>query len=575
MRSRTKTLRAKWIGFLAPFIAIILIILIATMISMNYSLRQQAARNSQNILTYYKNQLHQEMRTEEQTFSRFCEDEYLSSAIRETDPNKQYFVKRELEQHMLSFLHSGVGLDGVWMIAPKSKGIDQFIVSENFKSLDEKENLLSYIKSLEYGMTGSDWAFHKIGNEYFLMKIITKGNYSCGVWIMARSLLATLKSFQPETGIEFLICDKYGNVLEQESGAQQIQVVPDESSATYHQINGSSYIQAAVASAEGGFMIAALVSQTAALRGFTMVVPAFLIIFLNVAMIFLLSIYFISLYINDPLWKLVRHISVVREGDLKSHINEETGIYEFQEVYRNFNDMQDNILRLEQENRDERLEEEHVKRQFLQMQLKSHFFLNCININYSLIGMRRYDLAKKLDICMGKYMRYISRDVDETVLVKDEVEHIQDYMSIQELRYPDKFTYSIYMEPNTRSAKIYPLMIQTFVENAGKYAIIPEHCNIIQIIIAKEDKSLRITVRDNGNGFPQDLLRELNQPSEEVLHGIQGVGIRNVKARLRLYYHGKAHLSFSNAQNGGADVELLIPWYMCKPSDDKEPKVFQ
>ncbi len=65
--------------------------------------------------------------------------------------------------------------------------------------------------------------------------------------------------------------------------------------------------------------------------------------------------------------------------------------------------------------------------------------MNCLNIIYSLAELQNYSLIQKMDMCMVNYLRYLARKEDEPVNIEQELEHIRNYMEIQELRYRTVF----------------------------------------------------------------------------------------------------------------------------------------
>ena len=105
------------------------------------------------------------------------------------------------------------------------------------------------------------------------------------------------------------------------------------------------------------------------------------------------------------------------------------------------------------------------------------------------------------------------------------------------------------------------LCIHTFIENSFKYAKLGSVQKelIIQIRIneleTEEGKFLDIQIRDNGAGYPENILREINA---EPVEGSVSVGINNLKRRCRLLYGTWAEYDFYNED--GAVSELVLPW---------------
>ena len=75
-----------------------------------------------------------------------------------------------------------------------------------------------------------------------------------------------------------------------------------------------------------------------------------------------------------------------------------------------------------------------------------------------------------MSMITSNYFRYIFQNTQDLVPVKNELEHIKNYMEIQKMRYGDTFSYEIHAEEGTENIRIPPILIQTFIENAIKHS---------------------------------------------------------------------------------------------------------
>lgn len=112
--------------------------------------------------------------------------------------------------------------------------------------------------------------------------------------------------------------------------------------------------------------------------------------------------------------------------------------------------------------------------------------------------------------------------------------------------------------------QIPPLILQTFIENSIKHghsAINDEDTLIISLNIStlKAEQKMNITIKDNGYGYPSDILDKLeNQLPISEINGRQ-IGINNVIQRLQMLYGNSFSISFSNGIESGTIVQLVIP----------------
>ena len=107
------------------------------------------------------------------------------------------------------------------------------------------------------------------------------------------------------------------------------------------------------------------------------------------------------------------------------------------------------------------------------------------------------------------------------------------------------------------------LLVQTFVENAVKHANRPGQILSVEVAVKELEREdglyISIRISDNGKGYPEERLEELNAPVTEFRYHSRHVGIDNVKYRIYLMYGERAQLFFYNGPSKGAVAELLLP----------------
>ncbi|WP_223068625.1 sensor histidine kinase [Paenibacillus caui] len=209
------------------------------------------------------------------------------------------------------------------------------------------------------------------------------------------------------------------------------------------------------------------------------------------------------------------------------------------------------------------LEKQRIQLDYMKLQIKPHFFLNCLTNIYSMAQMQMYEEIENMAMSTSKYFRYIFQHGQDFVRLEDEIEHVRIYLDIQKHRYRNAFTYRIEQTDHTKDVRIPPLVLQTFIENAVKYAV--SRASEVQILLAvyrwpKEEEDMTvIRISDTGPGFPKGILEKLK--SEQPLDQTNGtrIGIMNTLQRLDFLYRKQANVRFSNPENGGACVTLTLP----------------
>ncbi|NTV90831.1 MAG: two-component sensor histidine kinase, partial [Clostridiales bacterium] len=147
-----------------------------------------------------------------------------------------------------------------------------------------------------------------------------------------------------------------------------------------------------------------------------------------------------------------------------------------------------------------------------------------------------------------------------------------NYLRIQELRFPKRFTWSLEAPEELMDYTVPPLIIQTFVENSIKYAFSMSGMIHISAAVSLPEKDsgklLRIVVRDTGGGFDSKVLERLDAGMTIKDEKGEHIGIWNIKKRLGLLYPGNAGIRLSNDEEGGAVVEIMLP--ACEEAQDAD-----
>lgn len=262
-----------------------------------------------------------------------------------------------------------------------------------------------------------------------------------------------------------------------------------------------------------------------------------------------------------PLSELNRQMKYFSEGKLDTCITEQSGCREVQDVIRTFNGMTVEIREMKIENYEKQLENQETILKYFQIQKNPHFFLNVLNGIYSLAASGNMIQVRKITLELIKHVRYILSVEKLWVPLAEELEFTKNYLEIQRIRFP----YEIRLETEgfteaCGKVQVPTLILQTFVENAVKYALSPENLLAIRLAANLESDHLELTISDSGPGFSEKILEELQaygkiSPDERGEH----IGIYNILSRMKLLYKDSCEYQFCNLPSGGAQVRLILP----------------
>jgi len=161
----------------------------------------------------------------------------------------------------------------------------------------------------------------------------------------------------------------------------------------------------------------------------------------------------------------------------------------------------------------------------LKAQVNPHFLYNALSSINWMAKLNDMDGVCKMTSALGKFFRYNATTTTDIVSIKEELAQVNNYLTIQSLRYRDKFTVTLDVDPNILNCKILKLLIQPLVENAVIHGIEPklDKGNII-IKGFEVNDTIVFKIMDDGVGLG-------NSTSKG-----EGIGIDNVNRRMGLYY---------------------------------------
>jgi two-component system LytT family sensor kinase len=201
----------------------------------------------------------------------------------------------------------------------------------------------------------------------------------------------------------------------------------------------------------------------------------------------------------------------------------------------------------------ERLRTELVQSQLeaLKMQLHPHFLFNTLHSISALLN-KDVGAARSMITRLGDFLRLTLENVGtQEVTLQQEMEFLNSYLEIERVRFRDRLTTLVNVDPQMLDVPVPNLILQPIVENAMRHAIATHSsCGRIEITAAPRNGALRIEVKDNGPGLPVD---------QDGIHLRKGVGLANTRARLERLYGADHLLELANDPAGGLIVILEIP----------------
>lgn len=246
-----------------------------------------------------------------------------------------------------------------------------------------------------------------------------------------------------------------------------------------------------------------------------------------------------------PLKKLERTMQSVEEGT--RNITEEFDDSEIGLLGQKFKEMVNNNLVLRERLLYAKIKQREQELHLLQEQINPHFLYNALDALYCMAIVHEEDEIATMVAALSDNFKLSLNKGNNLITVKDELDHIRAYITIQNMRYKDKFHVQIQVEANLMEKKILKLLLTPFVENAVYHGLETKLGEgNIWITGHEEDGRMIFVVMDDGVGV--DDMSKLDK----------GYGINNVRERIGLYYGKKSEVTITSEAGRGTRVKIVL-----------------
>lgn len=236
-----------------------------------------------------------------------------------------------------------------------------------------------------------------------------------------------------------------------------------------------------------------------------------------------------------------------------SHRKDELGLLHLQ-----FDHMVKKIQNLIQVNYVNELLKKEAQLKALENQINPHFLYNTLeSVNWRAKAIGEPEISSMVE-ALGTMLRFTLQKKEGHFTIRQELELVQSYMTIQQIRFEDRLIYQVSADPDLLNARIPRLTIQPLVENAINYALeemIDQCC--IQVVVMRREDLLDIYVKNSGSAFDDNLLEKL-RTNQILPHGF-GIGLINIQKRLQLTFGEAYGLTLYN-EDDFAIARITIPY---------------
>lgn len=385
------------------------------------------------------------------------------------------------------------------------------------------------------------------------------------------------KNARSELGAESFLIDEHGNILSHTDKSMLLTSVNqwfegNESASLYSDGTEDSY----VAHYKGkevmvnylklktnDWRVVHVIERSSLYKDSDRVIQVIVIIMLAGIVFSIITAYAMASSVSSPLKKMVRAMNQVHIGNLSARIDQDANrIDEIGSLQHHFNDMVEKIEEL----LDVVYKEQNNKRiaevKALEAQINPHFLYNTLDAIKWTALFQKANNAAEMARLLSRLLHISIGKGSDTVLVQEEIEHVECYLGIQNLRAAGKIDVHYEVADEVKMHKTPKVILQPIVENAILHGFAEQIEGGLITIRCREDGNLLLfEIIDNGRGFEQAVNRTVEPFYDELPIGASflGVGLSNVSERIKLICGQEYGLSITSRPGEGTSVVITLP----------------
>lgn len=269
----------------------------------------------------------------------------------------------------------------------------------------------------------------------------------------------------------------------------------------------------------------------------------------------------IARILSRPIGELQNAMDTVVKGEFKEvevKIEDEN---ELGALSKSFNIMTERIANLIDQNKFEQEEKRKSELRALQSQINPHFLYNTLDSIIWMSAARKNDEVVEMTSALSKLFRQSISNDNEELTIREEIEYVRNYLTIQKMRYADKLSYEFHVVDEIMEESIIKFALQPLVENTIYHGLkYKKEGGLLKVKgwFEKDQNRIVIELEDNGVGMTKEALQNIFK-EKKIDHKKNGVGVLNVQRRLQLAYGIDYGIHYASEEGVGTVVTMHIP----------------
>jgi two-component system sensor histidine kinase YesM len=376
------------------------------------------------------------------------------------------------------------------------------------------------------------------------------------------------KNTLPDGGVPKLLIQTSGNVVRDTEGNSYDLIFEEDQSGKPRLnafskraiINGNRYLVNTAEVSQVGFTLLQLMSydhftkQLDQSRNRSII--GILLVFFTGTVLFLV----LMIRLTKPIYSLLHSMRKVGRGNFQTVVEVE-GRDEISALGLEFNQMVAKLDQLIADLEAEQKNKEEARFQALQAQINPHFLFNTLNsIKLMALLSGTNQNVSDMITALGKLLAFSMKQTQQYVTLRQELEYLELYMTLQKIRYHDNIRININIPELLMDTQVLKFSLQPFVENCIIHGGRLPLTVWIEAEHMKDRSGMIITIEDNGKGVSESKLaiiqeRRVNDDNAKF----SGIGVSNVDNRIKIHFGKQYGISLGQSQYGGLKATIRLP----------------
>ncbi|MNW37749.1 putative sensor-like histidine kinase [compost metagenome] len=280
-------------------------------------------------------------------------------------------------------------------------------------------------------------------------------------------------------------------------------------------------------------------------------------------LVIFISSWLLSLRISHPIKRMQRAMKKVERGEFNL-VLPRTNVKEINDLGHSFNRMSRKIDTLIHQVYEVEISRQASELRELQAQINPHFLFNTLDSVYWLLVMKDQEEAASIIVSLSKLFRYSTEVRREVVTIREEFEHVRNYMHVQQIRFK-MIKLKWHIGPGAEEMPILKLTVQPLVENAIHHGLEKnESGGMVDVrAVVEPEGVLVVTVKDDGAGIKGEKLEEIRELLTRFPSGAErpggGIALENIYRRIKLFYGESGSMNIDSEWGQGTVVTIRLP----------------